>query len=233
MFYQNVSLKSMLYYAYGAQGDRVIGPDWIGADKFDVLATIPPGTNKNEFTLMLRNLLADRFNLVLHTESKEVKGYRLVLGRGGAKLSVADPAELVSPRSDHLNIGISADGYPVLDRPGIIYPFVKGYSGKAIHLIVKAQTLDSVAKMLDGFVHAPVLNETRLDGVYSFALNFAVERAAPLPSASQREPPLDPDDNPFPNIASAIQQLGLRFESSRNRIDVYVVDRANRTPSAN
>ena len=56
---------------------------------FDVVARVPPGASRDDVSLMLQNLLAERFRLQLHRESKEMPGYSLVLGRGPLKLKAS------------------------------------------------------------------------------------------------------------------------------------------------
>lgn len=98
---ENRSLRSLIAAAYGARSSEVSGPAWMADARFEVQATFPEGTKKEALTEMLRNLLAERFGLVVHREDKEVPGYALTEAKGGAKLTSAAPEK------------------PVLDETGI------------------------------------------------------------------------------------------------------------------
>ena len=61
-------------------------PKWLDSERFDIVAKIPKGTTKEQFQLMLQNLLAERFKLTVHHETKELPKYALVVAKGGPKL---------------------------------------------------------------------------------------------------------------------------------------------------
>jgi uncharacterized protein (TIGR03435 family) len=84
--YSNVSLKGVLTTAYAVKGYQINGPKWLDSERFDIVAKIPKGATKEQFQMMLQNLLAERFKLTLHHETKELPMYALVAGKGGSKL---------------------------------------------------------------------------------------------------------------------------------------------------
>jgi uncharacterized protein (TIGR03435 family) len=92
--YSNVSMKALLTTAYAVKGYQINGPKWLDSERFDIVAKIPKGATKEQFQTMMQNLLAERFRLTLHHETKELPMYALVVGKGGAKLkeSVDDGA---------------------------------------------------------------------------------------------------------------------------------------------
>jgi uncharacterized protein (TIGR03435 family) len=135
----------MLYYAYGVAGNEISAQPWLATNKFDITAKIPPGTTKPQFAVMLQNLLAERFHLVVHHEQKEVDDYAMVIGKNGPKLtpaSAADTAAATQPPSGPALSGIDEKGYIKLAGPGMIYPLLQNSNGKAIHLIARAQLLN-------------------------------------------------------------------------------------------
>ena len=100
--YSNVSLKNVIQNAYDVKGYQITGPKWLDSERFDITAKIPKGTTKDEFKLMLQNLLAERFKLALHRETKNLPIFGLVVAKGGPKLkeSVDDtpaPAAAATP----------------------------------------------------------------------------------------------------------------------------------------
>jgi hypothetical protein len=69
-------------------GDQIVGPAWLHetpGNKYTVTATMPPGTTQEQFRIMLQNLLAERFNLVLHHDTRNFTGYDLVIAKDGPK----------------------------------------------------------------------------------------------------------------------------------------------------
>jgi uncharacterized protein (TIGR03435 family) len=83
------SLTSLIAYAYGVKSYQVVGQDWMEKTRFDVLGKLPPGASADAVPDMTQALLAERFHLKMHTESKELPVYALVIGKGGSKLSPA------------------------------------------------------------------------------------------------------------------------------------------------
>ncbi len=228
--YTNISLKAMLYYAYGVAGSEIVGPAWLGSGKFDITATAPSGTTKDQFTLMLRNLLAERFHLVVHHESKQIQGFNLIVGKNGHKLKQASDGDVAiagQPQSGSpLTDTPDANGYPQLNRPGMIYPFVPGSNGHAIHLIARAQKLSDLARILGGIFQHPIADNTGLSGFYDFTLDFT--------SGTIEASPSDATGDAAPGIPDALQQqLGLKLEATTVSVDTLVVDSADKAPVAN
>src|SRR5580704_16108128 len=81
------SLQSLIWFAYGIEDYRISGgPKWLTTDKFDIVYK-PSGPQAN---LMLRSLLAERFKLIVHTETRQMPVYALVVAKGGPKMEKAD-----------------------------------------------------------------------------------------------------------------------------------------------
>jgi uncharacterized protein (TIGR03435 family) len=85
--YSGVSLKMILVRTYGIRPYQITGPGWMDSERYDIDARYPAETRPEEFRLMLQNLVTDRFQVVLHREKREISRYRLVIARGGPKLS--------------------------------------------------------------------------------------------------------------------------------------------------
>src|SRR5207245_11222603 len=68
------------------------GPDWLGSERYDIVAKLPPNSSRDQIPLMLQTLLAERFKLTLHREKKVMPVYALVAGKNGSKLHPADTA---------------------------------------------------------------------------------------------------------------------------------------------
>ena len=79
-------LRALLVRAYGVKNYQVSEPGWMDSERFDVVAKVPDGATPEQFDLMLQKLLADRFRMTVHRETKELPIYALVVGKGGHKL---------------------------------------------------------------------------------------------------------------------------------------------------
>src|ERR1700722_10609921 len=92
--YPFMSLKNILMSAYDVKNFQIVGPAWLDTERFDITATMPPDTTKEQFRAMLQNLLADRFKMTVHRETKELPMYSLVVAKVGPKMleSAAVPA---------------------------------------------------------------------------------------------------------------------------------------------
>src|ERR1017187_2559320 len=84
--YTNVSLKNILQNAFAVKGYQINGPKWLDNERYDITAKIPKGATKEQFQVMLQSLLAERFKLALHHETKDLPTYSLVVGKSGSKL---------------------------------------------------------------------------------------------------------------------------------------------------
>jgi uncharacterized protein (TIGR03435 family) len=135
----NIALKRLIATAFGIDSIEVIGgPNWIGTDRWDINAKIPSeyGARPQGQVLktMVQNLLADRFRLIIHRETREVSGYALVVAKNGSKMAVAKPDEVArfqggndgtqhlkatNIRMDALAQYLTGDGGLVVDRTGL------------------------------------------------------------------------------------------------------------------
>src|SRR5579872_4136200 len=67
--YPFMSLKNLLMNAFDVKGFQIVGPAWLDMERFDITATMPPQTTKEQFRVMLQNLLAERFKMQFHRET--------------------------------------------------------------------------------------------------------------------------------------------------------------------
>ncbi len=141
----NVTLKKLMVESYGVKDYQVSGPDWLNTEIYDIAATLPPGTTGDEVLLMVQTLLADRFKLAFHRDSKELPVYALVVGKGGSKLQEVEfgrgstsgsPGHLTATRIAMRNLTeflSRQTGLPVLDMTGLkgFYSFTLNYTPEA------------------------------------------------------------------------------------------------------
>ena len=81
-----MTLKNLLTTAYDVKNFQISGPGWLDTERFEINAVMPPETTKEQFKVMLRNLLAERFTLTIHRETKELLTYALLVNKGGPKV---------------------------------------------------------------------------------------------------------------------------------------------------
>src|SRR5690348_14870178 len=94
--FTNMPLARLLMRAYQVYSFQLIGPHWMEEVCFDISAKYPPDTKDSDRPLMLRTLLEDRLKLAAHTETRQLRGYAIVVASGGSKLKPAEPGEAAS-----------------------------------------------------------------------------------------------------------------------------------------
>ena len=90
--FTGVTLKNLRARAYGLKPSQISGPGWLESEHYDVLATLPPGTNAAKFSLMLQKLLTNRFQITSRRETRQLPVYNLTVAPGGPRLRPAAPA---------------------------------------------------------------------------------------------------------------------------------------------
>lgn len=214
----NQRLLQVMYWAFGCDMDRderhFSGlPGWVQSERFDIIGKVAdadvPTWKKlpdSEKERMVREVLADRFKLVVHRESHEQPVYALVVAKGGSKMT---PVEV--PESDH-----------VYGQYGYVGPEPGGIGGG--HASMKA-LIDFLNRQKLG---REVVDRTGLTGNYDFMLKFT-----PFPMDASPDDVADSSGSPYPYIFTALQeQLGLKLESTRGPVETIVIDHIER-PSEN
>jgi uncharacterized protein (TIGR03435 family) len=214
----NVTMASLLVQAFQIQGYAIVGPEWLGSTRYEILATVPAGANHDDVPLMLRRLITERFGLKFHREQKEMPGYALVTNRNGPKLKPAS----ASPTSI-----AGRGGFP--DFPEGVGPGVMNVDsvGSVRRLAAGAMSMAGFADYLAAQTGTPVNDQTELQGKYDIVLYFSKPR--PISPDS----PAIPDDNGFDLLRALREQLGLELQTRKTRADVLVIDRIEQTPSSN
>jgi uncharacterized protein (TIGR03435 family) len=215
---RNVSLKMLIQTAYDLRGpdagQRISGgPGWLDSTRYDVEAKAADSVSETDLKRMLQSLLAERFQLALHRETREMPGYTLVVAKGGPKLKEAEGDE---------------------EQKGL-------WQRGGGPLTGQAASMQTLAQALAGRLGRPISDGTGLTGSYDFTLTWTPDESeqAALQSTLANLPPeiaaqfsrnRDPNG---PSLFTALQeQLGLRLEPQKKRVEVLVIDHAEQ-PSAN
>ena len=205
----NVPLKILIALAYHVRPEAVTGgPGWLGSDRFDIVAKALQTTSSDEIRRMLQTLLAEQFKLKLHTDQKNMPAYARLPGKAGPKLQPSsEPALLTDQRC----------------RPGDANAGQRQVECKHMTMALFADTLQELAPRE---IDAPVVDQTGVQGTYSFNLVWA---PAVLGDPAN---PLDPAAGP--TLFEALDsQLGLRLQSKKLPLAVIVIDRVERVPVEN
>jgi uncharacterized protein (TIGR03435 family) len=202
---QNMPLKIILSLAYRIPARQITGaPDWLDTQPYDIEARTDHPYSLDDLHTMLRNLLADRFNLKFHTETKQGPVYALTVDKSGLKMK---------PNGTGQDLAI---------------PITFGKNGDYIGTRVPMQYL---CWWLGGQLQSdqrPVIDNTALTSSYDFTLSFMPQ----LPPGAAKDN-LPPDIQDRPSIFDALkQQLGLKLEPQTGPVDYYVIDHIDK-PSAN
>ena len=225
----NVTLKGLVRYAYRSRttdfmnNQLVGGPAWVDTDHFDVEAK-PDGDSRpfplEQMQLMVRSLLQDRFQLKIHRDTREMPVYNLIVVKSGKLKSSEDqsaPVPGAGPQSSNPS-----------DPPRGAARMAVGSSGAT--LAATAIVMAQLASALQVQVDRPILEKTGLQGLFDIHLQFAPESGSTVggPTAAAL-----PSDSSGPSLFTALQeQLGLKLESSRDQVEVIVIDHAEK-PSEN
>lgn len=223
------TLRNLLITAYSVEGYQISGPDWLGTERYDVAVTLPSGATKEQVNVMWQNLIAERFGVVLHHESKEFQVEELVIAKNGPKLKESTEDPNATP----------PDGPPVLKNgelvgPGLVTTIMMGGPRPTAHSVAKAQPLSKLTTMLGNTLHRPVLDKTGLTGKYDFTLDFMPDLPGVAPLSPPPANPANDASEPGPDLTAAVQQqLGLRLVVSKAKLDVLVIDKAQKVPTEN
>jgi uncharacterized protein (TIGR03435 family) len=214
----NMPLKQLIVNAYQVHDFQIVGgPPWL-SDRFDVIAKAEtefapaaPGTIGTPW-LMLQSLLAERFQLIAHRETREMDIYALVRAREDGRLG---------PRLRQSDTDCEA-----LSRPGATLPppaapapgmrpirpcMMRAGAG---NVVAGASKLDVLIGNLSSETRRIVENRTGLSGVFDIDLSWAPDGST---------------DTTRPSLFTALQeQLGLKLESTRAPVEVLVIDSIGR-----
>jgi len=231
MSWGRVTLRGLVMKAFDVEDSRIVGPDWIDLidSGYAVTVAMPSGTTRQQFQLMLQNLLIERFQIRLHHETRIYPGYDLVIAPGGAKLKgSADPDAPEPPPMGKAELG--KDGFLILPPGHGFVPF-RGPDGN-IHATFRNYTMAQFIPILNllrgGSDH--VADNTGLTGVYDFTLEFNPGG----PNSGATVVPEAGDNGLSDMFMSLEKQLGLKLVKSKGfPLDTIVIDHAEKIPLEN
>ena len=238
--YTEQSLKDLLFIAYPVQLYQLTTPSWMEGEYFSIRAKVVAGATKDDVCLMLQDLLADRFKLRLHHESREVQGYVLTVGTKGPRIQVSPAVQAEtttkSTGGNSPSFGVDKDGF-ITVPPGYTNMMTLPARDGVVRLTASRATMDVLGGYLSRQLQRPVVNQTGLTGIYDFHLAFApvdVMVSEPLgsPDGGNSSVVVARVPEPGTTLVRAIEsQLGLRMEPKRVPVDVLVIDHVEKKPA--
>jgi uncharacterized protein (TIGR03435 family) len=262
-------VMDLIAKAYEVKPYQITGSDGITslssqmtAQRFDIVAKMPEGTTKEQVPEMLRTLLADRFKLAVHRETKEHAVWALVVGKGGPKMKEAEPLPVAPTVSADggpapppstgsnqvtvsVNPGAKSPGATVSDGQGGKQTMSPSADGKSMHLENSRITMSDFAAGLAPMLDKPVVDMTELKGHYQIAMDIPMEElmaiarkaGAMVPSpgggGDAARAPAESASEPGGSIFASVQQLGLRLESRKTQLEHIVIDHVEKMPTEN
>jgi uncharacterized protein (TIGR03435 family) len=198
---EGVSLKVMLSVMYRVPLRQIVGgPDWLNDERFDVQAITETPYSTDDLHLMFQNLLADRFHLRIHKETKLAPAYVLTIAKSGLKMAESPAAH------DH-NIPITNGGNNEFIGNSVRMGFFCWWLGLRLQNDQR-----------------PVIDQTGLSGAYDFKLSFRPQLA---PNASMDTN--SPEQDNRPSIFDALKdQLGLVLTPQKGPVETLVIDSVER-----
>jgi len=217
------------------------GPKWIDSDRFDIDATVdgslslaalylPDGKGSAGLAyLMLRTLLAERFKLVLHTETQQLPIYALTMVRRDNSLGPQLHKSDVD--CDAVLAEIARTGHPAPPKaPGQMPPC--STQDRPGHIAANAISMSQLAEMLSGFAERETHDQTNLRGTFDLTLDWTPDTLPRAVGTSPDQPTtangvkIDPNGPPL--VTALQEQLGLKLESTKGPVDVLVIDHVER-----
>jgi uncharacterized protein (TIGR03435 family) len=211
------TLQQLVATAYKVRPSEVAGPGWSSDLRFNVEAKLPAGADKKSANEMLQRLLAERFGLKIHRETRTSAGFVLTVGKDGAHLTPAAPPDPAATTPDP-NAGVDPEeGKRRMEK--MMAEMKQRGSMPASWWRSSSATSAQIAASVSRMIKAPVADETRLDGKYDVSLEV------PQPES--------PEDSMEYRVARAVTKLGLKLDARKISIDTIVVDAASKTPTEN
>ena len=157
---RNLPMKMLITRAYRIDDSALSGaPAWVGSDRFDIIAKASPSTTEDQLRIMLQNLLADRFKLQVHHDTKEMPVYALILGKGALRIQKTKDAPT----------GFSGDCDGVAGDPGQIHRDCRN--------LTMTDFAAGLRQMAPGYIQLPVVDLTGLKDRFDFKLEWTPRAA--------------------------------------------------------
>jgi uncharacterized protein (TIGR03435 family) len=249
---KSMAIAELMRVAYKVKPYQVSGPEWMTAERYTITAKMPAGSTRDQVPEMIASLLAERFKLTFHRETKEQAVYALVVMKTGLKLpeSAPDDAAPVSSSGPatpqaatptdggaQVRVDVTSDANGTVQQasPFGNVKYVPRENG--MRLLCTKMTATGMVDQLGRFVERPVIDGTDLKGKYDLTLDvgwadmMTMARGIGMNIPLQGPPgAMEPGSSA---VFTAIQQYGLKLEPRKTAIEMLVVDHVEKTPTEN
>jgi uncharacterized protein (TIGR03435 family) len=207
------TLGYLITLGYSVKNYQIVGPDWLGINRYEVIANIPGRGTPAQLPAMFRRLLRERFRLEAHEESRTRTVYALFEDTGGHRLKRTE----VSTAPD------AAKG-PVPP------PLTLTSSGG---LRMRGATLEKFADALSGSLGEPVLDMTGIEGDYDIEIKVEPSELPGLRILSESVGATVLQEPLAPNLPSGLRALGLKLATRKTSLRYIVIDHVEKLPAPN
>jgi uncharacterized protein (TIGR03435 family) len=230
-FSARLNLLNLVLIAYDIPIYRLSDPDDRLMPRVDIEAKMPVHTTREQFNVMLQNLLADRLGLKVHWATQQIDMYALVVTKGGPnfKLAAPDSPQANDDASKNGNPDrVGSNGFPI-PPPGNA-PWVGAAPGGKMGMRGHNETVAELASAIGPrTLGSPLVDATGLTGKYDYTIFWSTTATD---AARRGTPPIDDPDGP--SIFDAVQdQLGLKIEKRKGPVQMLVVDHVEKKPTEN
>ena len=208
-FLSQATMVDLIATAYGVDAINVRGgPAWLERDRYDIRAKVPPKTTPDDVKLMLRTLLADRFHLVVKTDTASMPTYILSAGPGKPKMI----------ESEGGGEGVCMPLPPPPNPP----PGAPSYITVNCKNLTMAALADTLHNFAGGYLDQPVIDGTNLAGAWNFTIKWTGRNQLEKQGADG-----------ISIFAAVEKQLGLKLELKTAPRPVFQIANVDETPTAN
>jgi uncharacterized protein (TIGR03435 family) len=230
-FSARLDLLSLVLIAYDIPAYRLSEQTDLYLERLDVEAKMPLDTTREQFNVMLRNLLTDRLGLKAHWAMQQIDTYALVVTKGGPKFRTAAPDSPQASGDTSKDSGpdkAGPNGFPI-PPPGN-GPWRGAAPGGKIGLRGHNETVAELASAIGSqTLGAPMTDATGLTGKYDYTIFWSMSATTAARRGTQTI-----DDPDGPSIFDAVQdQLGLKIEKRTGPVQMLVVDHVEKKPTEN
>jgi uncharacterized protein (TIGR03435 family) len=256
------TLAQLIAYAYKVKGYQITGPDWMKSAHWDIEATLPEGANKDQIPEMMQALLADRFKLVIHHDTKDMPVLALEVGKNGVKMSPSppDPPATEKPDDKDGTLIDTGNGQMRVKTTGRVgeggsTQISGGPAGNVkvsvdngmMHMESSKMTMEIFSQQMTGFLGQPVIDKTGLKGTFVVAVDISVDDlqamarsqgiafagAGPTPAQANSSAVPTASDPSGGSVYASIEKLGLKLNKEKLPVDMIVVDHLEKVPTEN
>lgn len=259
----NFTMVQLISYAYKVKAYQISGPDWMKSAHWDIAATLPEGTTKEQIPEMMQALLAERFKLIAHRDRKEMPVLALEVGKNGMKMTPSPPdtpvidapndkgTTTIDTREGKVQMkttGKMGEGGTMQISGGAAGNVKMSVSNGVMHMESSKVTMEMLSQQLTALLGGqPVINQTGLEGNYVVAVDISMEDIAAIARSQGMVMPAAGLDGSSGNagvvptasdpsggsIYTSIEKLGLKLNKQKLPVDIIVIDHLEKTPTDN